>query len=215
MIDIDTNALCGEHRFKSAMQWCFCVFPTTQNNMLHFIQSDSTVSFNFILASRRYSKSFYPPPFALASHSDVARNLLPSTFKPLRGGVVSFSSAAPMPGTSFSQYFLKASLMSSPVTFCALPFEFLLCFHILYLRHMPLEPMGFNTLIAHSKSHPFEDGLCSLSSTLNLSPGALRPFQPFWTSRFITVARHLRLRNLSGESCGPCANLHAKHLCML
>ena len=35
-------------------------------------------------------QEFYPPPFALASHSDVARNLLPSTFKPLRGGVVPF-----------------------------------------------------------------------------------------------------------------------------
>ena len=44
------------------VQVCYAMvlvcFPTTQNNMLHFIQSDSKVSFNFILALRRYRKRF-------------------------------------------------------------------------------------------------------------------------------------------------------------
>ena len=130
MIDLDAGAPRGEHQFQSAMQSCLCVvLPDTTTACILFT-SDSTVSFNFILALRRYSNRFINPLLHWPQlHNDLAQNLLSRTL---------FSSAAPMPGTSFSQYFLQALLMSSPLTFFingALPFEFLLYFHILYLRH--------------------------------------------------------------------------------
>ena len=134
----------------------------------------------------------------------------------------SFSSAAPMPGTSFSQYFLKASLMSSPLTFFitgALPFEFLLYFHILYLRHTPLEPMGFNTLIAHSKSHALKmdfahslqpsTSLLVLSALFNPSGHLVSSLGPGTSGSETCLVNHVVPVQIFMQSISVCFNGHS------
>ena len=189
-------------------------FPTTPNNMLHFIQSDSTVSFNFILALRRYSKSFTHPHLHWLHTATLHEICCPAPSS--RSEVVLFLFIC----CAYAWDFFLTIFLEGFADVISTDF---LCFALrvfAVLPHPLSSPHAFGTngiqhLDCPFKVTRFEDGLCSLSSTLNLSPGALRPFQPFWPSHFITGARHLRLRNLSGESCGPCANLHAKHLCML
>ena len=171
MFGVTENDLCGEHRFKSAMQWCLCVFlPRKTTCYILFNQTRRCDSTSFWLWGG--TVSVLPTSICIGFTQRPCTKSAAQDFQAAPKCCCFFSSAAPMPGTSFSQYFLKALLMSSPLTFFitgALPFEFLLYFHILYLRHTPLEPMRFNTLIAHSKSHPLKmDFVHSLQTSTSL-----------------------------------------------
>ena len=218
MIDIDTNALCGEHRFKSAMQWCFCVFlPRKTTCYILFNQTRRCHSTSFWL--RGDTARVLPTSICIGF---TQRRCTKSAAQHLQAAprwCCSFSSAAPMPGTSFSQYFLKASLMSSPLTFCALPFEFLLYLHVLYLRHTPLEPMGFNTLIAHSKSHALKmdfahslqpsTSLLVLSALFNPSGHLVSSLGPGTSGSETCLVNHVVPVQIFMQSISVCFNGHS------
>ena len=221
MIDIDTNALCGEHRFKSATQWCFCVFlPRKTTCYILFNQTRRCHSTSFWL--RGDTVSVLPTSICIGFTQRRCTKSAAQDFQAAPRWCCSFSSAAPMPGTSFSQYFLKASLMSSPLTFFitgALPFEFLLYFHILYLRHMPLEPMGFNTLIAHSKSHALKmdfahslqpsTSLLVLSALFNPSGHLVSSLGPGTSGSETCLVNHVVPVQIFMQSISVCFNGHS------
>ena len=109
---------------QSAIQSCLRVFLPDSTTFFISFTSDSSVSISFVLALKK--SSLYPPPYALASASQ------PPGTKSAVQDFHAVSRAASTPRTSFWQSFLKALLMSSPLTFfihAALAFEVLLYFH--------------------------------------------------------------------------------------
>ena len=164
MFGVTENDLCGEHRFKSAMQWCLCVFlPRKTTCYILFNQTRRCDSTSFWLWGG--TVSVLPTSICIGFTQRPCTKSAAQDFQAAPKCCCFFSSAAPMPGTSFSQYFLKALLMSSPLTFFitgALPFEF-----FAVLPHPLSSPHAFGTnevqhLDCPFKVTPFEDGLCSL-----------------------------------------------------
>ena len=179
--------------------------------MLHFIQSDSKVSFNFILALRRYRKRFthlHLHWFHTATLHEICCPGLSS-----RSEMVLFLFIC----CAYAWDFFLAIFLEGFAG--ALPFEFLLYFHILYLRHMPLEPMGFNTLIAHSKSHPLKmdfapslqpsTSLLVLSALFNPSGHLISSLGPSTSGSETSLVNHVVPVQIFMQSIPVCFNGHS------
>ena len=140
--------------------------------MLHFIQSDSKVSFNFILALRRYRKRFTHLHLHWLHTATLHEICCPGLSSRSEKVLFLFICCA-----YAWEFFLTIFLEGFSTDFLHHWCFALRVFAV--LPHLLSSPHAFGTnevqhLGCPFKVTPFEDGLCSLSSNLNLSPGAFR-----------------------------------------